>query len=115
HAQGAAKGLEYGFTLVVSVLALEIVDVQSGQGMIREALKELARQVHIEASDMRARERDVVEQARPARKVDHHARQRFVQRYIRMAVAAHAGLVADSGGEGLPQGDANVLHGVVVV
>jgi hypothetical protein len=57
----------------------------------------------------------VVFQPRPAGEVEHHARQRFVQRHVSVAEATHAGLVADRFGHRLAEGDANVLDGVVSI
>src|SRR3546814_6967903 len=65
--------------------------MQRDQGVIDEALEKLASQVHIELADVRARERNMVVQAWKAGKIDDDARQCFVQRHIRMAVAAQSG------------------------
>ena len=51
----------------------------------------------------------------PAGEIDHHARQRLVERHVGMAVAAHAGLVADRLGDRLAERDADVLDRVVRV
>src|SRR3546814_5827188 len=73
---------------MLRVFAAQIVDMQRDQGVIDEALEKLASQVHIELADVRARERNMVVQAWTAGKIDDDARQCFVQRHIRMAVAA---------------------------
>src|SRR5258706_10837182 len=83
--------------------------------MIDEALEEFMHQVGVELADQRARELDVVGQARPAREIDDHARQRLVERHVGMAEAPDAGFVADRLGEGLAERDADVLDGVVRV
>ncbi len=72
YAQGTSEGFEHGFALVVCVLALEVVYVYGGQGVVDEALKEFTGQVHVEFTDMRACERQVVEQARATREVDNY-------------------------------------------
>nr|GEU28313.1 hypothetical protein [Tanacetum cinerariifolium] len=115
HAQRAAKGLEHGFALVVGVGAAQVVDVQGDQRMVDEAAEKLQRQVDVERADVRARKRDVVLDAWPAREVQHHARQRFVQRHVRVAVTDDALAVADGLGHGHAQRDAHVFHRVVVV
>src|SRR3546814_6979271 len=89
--------------------------MQRDQGVIDEALEKLASQVHIELADVRARERNMVVQAWTAGKIDDDARQCFVQRHIRMAVAAQSGLVAHGCGKSLAQGNAHVFDRVVVV
>ena len=65
---------------------------------------------------MRARVNvDVELEPRAAGKIDHHARQRLVERHVGVAVAADALLVAERLGERLPERDADVLDGVVRV
>ncbi len=83
--------------------------------MVDEALEEFLEQVDIEAADHGAGEGHVHLQAGATGEVDHHARQRFVQRHVGVAVADDALLVADGLGEGLAEGDTDVLDGVVVV
>src|SRR5690554_5915342 len=101
HAQRTSEGLEHRFTLVVRVFAAQVVNVQGNQRMIDETLEKLAGQVDVELTDVRARKRDVVEQAGPPGKVDHDARQCFVQWNVGVPVAAQAGLIADRGGKSL--------------
>ena len=64
-------------------------------------------------SPIRARVNFVVVEPRAAGEIDHHARQRLVERHVGVAEAAHARLVADRPGDGLSQRDADVLDGVV--
>src|SRR5690606_33488077 len=52
---------------------------------------------------------------RAAGKIHHHPGQRLVEGDIGVAVAADALLVAEGPGKGLAEGDADVLHRVVVV
>ena len=115
HAQGAAECLECGFRLVVRVVALEIVDVQRDQRVIGEALEEFMHQIDVELADTRAHKVDFQRQSRTAREVDHHARQRFVERHIGVAVTAYAILGAERLDEGLAERDADVLDGVMRV
>ena len=56
---------------MVSVAALQIVDVQRRQSVIHEALKEFVNQVYVEFSDERAREIDAEFQTRASRQIDH--------------------------------------------
>src|SRR5450830_1543159 len=115
HAQRTAEGLEHGLALVVGVFAPQIIDVQRHQGVVDETLEEFMGQVDIEAADHGALPGHVHFQAGAARKIDHHARQGFVERHVGVAVAADALLVADGLGEGHAQGDAGVFHRVVGV
>ena len=73
---------------MVRVLAAQVVDVQRHLRVIDEALEELVREVDVERADHRARERHVELEARAARQVDDDARQRLVERRVRVAVAA---------------------------
>ena len=49
----------------------------------------------IEFTHAGAGEVDVIFEAGPAGKIDHHARQRFIQRHIGVTIAANAGFVAE--------------------
>ena len=51
----------------------------------------------------------------PAGEIDHHARQRLVERHVGVAVAADALLVADRLGDRLAERDADVFDRVVAV
>ena len=72
-------------------------------------------QVDVELADHRTGVRHVHGQPGTPGEVDHHPRQRLVQRHVGVPVAGHAFLVADGLGEGLAEGDAYVLDGMVVV
>src|SRR5690554_6847771 len=115
HAQCTAEGLKYSLALVVRVFALEVVDVQGDQRVVGKALKELPSQIDVEATDVGPGERYVVKQPGTAGEINYHAGEGFIQRHVGVAVATHAGFIAHSGGEGLAQGDADILDGMVVV
>src|SRR5882672_471917 len=115
HAQRTGERLEHRLALVVGVVAAQVVDVQRHLGVIDEALEKLVHQVDIELADQGARELDVVFEPGPAGEVDHHARQRLVERHVGVAEAAYARLVADRLGERLAERDADVLDGMVAV
>ena len=100
---------------MVRVLAAQVVDVQGDEGVVGEALEELVRQLGVEAADHAGLERHVHGQARPAGEIDHHARQRLVERHVGVAVARQAALVADRLADRHAEGDADVLDGVVAV
>src|SRR5471032_3633149 len=95
HAQRAAECLEDGFHLMMRVDTAQIVDVQRHARMIHEAAEEFDGEIDVERTNPRTRERDVKLQSRPARKIDHHARQRFVEWHVGMAVAANALAIAN--------------------
>ena len=101
--------------LVMGVLAAQVVDVQRDERVIDEALEELVREVDVERADHRARERHVELEARPAREIDHDARQRLVERHVRVAVAGEPLLVAERLRHRLAERDADVLDRVVRV
>jgi len=94
---------------------VQIVDVQRDAGVVGEPLKKLERELGVKTADHAALERHTHVQAGAARKIDHHARQRFVQRHISVAVAANAFFVAHRLGKGLAECDAHVFHGVMAV
>ena len=71
---------------MMGVRAAQIVDVQGRMRVIDESLKELVYEVHVELPDPGANELDVEMQARTSGEIDHDARERFVQRYIRVTV-----------------------------
>ena len=66
-------------------------------------------------ADLVAREIDLEHQHRPARNVDHDARQRLVHRHVDRGIAGDAGHGAERLLHGLPERDADVLGGVVVI
>ncbi len=114
HAQCAAECLENRLDLMMRVAPANIVDVQGNEGVIDETLEKLAKQVDVESANDGAREVGVVFQPRPPGKIDHHPRQRLIQRNVGMAVAADAGLV-ERLVERLPESDAEIFHGMVGV
>ena len=115
HAQRAAEGLEHRLGHVVGVVAAQAVDVQRRHGVVGEALEEFAHQVHVEVVDARPRVGDPVLQPRAPGEVEHHPRQRFVERHVGVAVAADAALVAKRLRAGLTEHDAEILDRVVRV
>src|SRR5258706_13441638 len=93
--------------------AANIVDMQGAERVIDEALEKFDEQIDVEIADAGAREVDVIRQSWPAGEVDHHSRQRLIQRHIGMAVAANADFVADRLRNRLAEGDADVFDGVM--
>ena len=100
---------------MVRVAAFQVVDVQRDLSVIDEALKKLVHQIDIEFADARTHEIDLEIEAGAAGKVDHHARQRFVERNVSVAVAAYALLVAERPRQRLSERDADVLDRVMRV
>src|SRR5213080_3582346 len=103
HAQSPAKGLKYGFDDVMAIPAAQIVNVQGHEGMIGEALEELIEQIDIKIAYPRARELYLELKPRPAGTIEHHPRERLIQRHISMSIAADTPLVAQGPGKGLAQ------------
>ena len=87
HAQRTAKGLENGFTLMVGIAPLEVVDVQADAGVIHEALEEFIHQLGVEGADHRGGKGNVEFEARAAGQIDHHAGEGFIERHVGVAVA----------------------------
>ena len=96
HPQRSAKGLEDCFRLVMRVAPFQIVDMQCHPGMIDESLEKLVNQIHVEIADQFPRIVHRIFQPRASGKIHHHARKRFVERHIGMAITAHAFLVANA-------------------
>ena len=84
-----------------------------GERMIHEPLEELVDEIDIELTDQRASKGNIELEAGAAREIDHHPRQRFVERHVGMTVPAHTALVPDCAGDRLPERDADILHRVV--
>src|SRR6195952_2051254 len=115
HAQRAPGRLENGFHLMMRVDAAQIIDVKRHARVIHESAEKFDGQIHVERANARTRERHVELQPRTPRKVDDHARQRFVERHVRMAVSADAFAVANCLRHRLAERDARVFHRVMVV
>src|SRR4051812_351982 len=98
---------------MVRVAALQVIDVQRGQSVIHEALKELVYQVYVELSDQRTREIDAELQTRTARQVNHYPCQGFIQRNVSVTVAANADFVSQRLGDRLPQCNTHILDRVM--
>ncbi len=100
---------------MVGVVAVQVVDVQRDTRVVREALEELVGQLRVEGADHAALEVDAHVQPRATREVDHHARQRLVERHVGVAVAAQPLLVAHRLRDRLAERDADVFDRVVAV
>ena len=100
---------------MVCVHAAQVVNVQRGARVVDEALEKLVRELGVKRADHAAGERNVQRQAGAPREVDDHARERFVQRHIGMAIAADALFIAHGTRERLANGDTHVFDRVVAV
>ena len=114
-AERAGRGFEEGLGAVVVVPAVEHGEVEVHPGVLGEAIKEVPHHLRREVADGGAVEGGVEHEVEPAGEVDGAAGQRLVHRHERVAVAVDVGLVAERFGERLPERDAHVLDGVVVV
>src|SRR5262249_831716 len=113
--QRPGQALEAGLGDVVIVLAVEVLHMQGDAGVLGEGLEELAEQLGIHLAELRARERHLPDQIRPARDIDGDAGQRLVHGQVHAGVAGNALLVGERLGDRLAQDDAAVLRGVVKV
>ena len=116
HAQRAREGLEHRLALVVRVVALQVVDVQ------RDAARGWRNPGRTRRSSwvskppiMPALKGTSHVQPGAAGEVDHHARQRLVQRHIGVAVARDAASCRPPPAPPPAQRDADVLDRVVAV
>ena len=80
-----------------------------------KALKPFVDQLGIETADLVARERRPEHQERSARNVDGDPGERFVHRHMHVGIAGDASHVAERLFHGLPERDADVLGGMMVI
>ena len=81
--------------------------------MINKSAKKLDQKIDIKATHGRARKGDMPIKPRPPGEVDHHPRQRFVQRHVSMAITAHAALIANRLGKSLAERNPDIFNGVM--
>jgi len=98
---------------MMGVVARQIVYMQRHQGVIDKTLEEFVDEIHIELADAAPYKFAIEHQPRASGDIQHHARQRFIQRHVSMTVATQTFLVAYSLIECLPQRDADVFNGVM--
>jgi len=97
------------------VLAREQPDVQRDGRLAHEGEEELLHKLGIERAHLLRGQGRVKAEAGPAAEVYGHKREHLVHGQEALAVAPHAPLIAQGGAQRLPQRDADVLHGMVVV
>ena len=100
---------------MVRIHTAQIVDVHCDLRVIDKTVKKLTDQIHVKRANACAGKWRIEHQPRPTRKINHHARERLIERHIGVAVTHHAALVANRLREGLPERDTNVLNRVVVI
>ena len=111
RAQGTRDGFEDGFDLVMGIFAVENADMKVAAGVFREAVPEMPHHLGREVADRGAGEGYVEVEGEAACEVDHHAGQGLVHRHVSMAEAGDVGFVVERLGQGLPQGNADILGG----
>lgn len=84
-------------------------------GIHGEGMKPFAHELGIELADLVAGEIDLEHQDRPARDVDHDARQRLVHGQVDVGIAGDAGHAAERLLDGLPQRNTGVLGGMMMI
>ena len=89
--------------------------MQSHAGIDGKGVEPLAHQFGVELTDLVARKLHLEHQHRPPRNVDHDPRQRLVHRHVDRGIAGDAGHGAERLLHRLPERDADILGGVVVV
>ena len=100
---------------MVVVGAVQCLDVQRHAGVHREGLEPLLHQLGVEGADLVAAELGLEHQERPPRNVDRDAGQRLVHRHVHAGIARDALHVAERLLHRLPERDADVFGGVVMV
>src|SRR3954447_10273616 len=94
--QCTGQALEAGFGDVVAVRAIERVDMQGDASIYCEGLKELAHELCVEIADFRGRKVRLEDEERPARDIEHDARQRLVHGQMHVAIATDPFALAES-------------------
>src|SRR5690606_31614697 len=113
HAQGAREGLEAGLDLVMVVVALDL-EVEVERGGIAYRAEEVFDQFGWHLAHALAPEAAIEHEVGPAAEIERGAGQGLVHREGE-AVARDAALVAQRLAQCLPQRDAGILDGVVLV
>ncbi len=86
-AQGHGDGLEGRLGSVVVVLAVEALDVQAEPCLLRKRVEDMRDHLAAQRANLLALQAQVHNSKRPRRDVHHGARQRLVQRAVRVPVA----------------------------
>ena len=98
---------------MMRVVTVQVVDMQSHQGVIDKALEEFVNQINVKISDQRSDELHAKLQTRTPGEIHHYARQRFIQRHIGVAIAYETFFVADRFRYRLPQRNASANAGTL--
>ena len=97
----------------MSVIAPDVIDVQSDQRVIHKALEKFQDQINVKLTNTGTWIIHAVFQAGTSRKINHHARQGLVQWYISVTITINALFVPQRLGKCLPQGNTDIFHRVV--
>jgi len=100
---------------MMGVAATDIVYVQRDQGMINESLKKFRQQIDIEFADSGPGKLYMILEARAAGTIHYHTRQRFIQGYVGVTIAADTGFIAEGLLHSLAETDTYILDSVVGV
>ena len=115
RAQCMACALEAGLEDVVGIFSRKLYKVDSGGHTAGKAQPEFLSALHIKIAHLFGAATDVPVQGAAARKIDGAQNQCFVHGQVEAAVALDAAHVAQRPCKGLPQRNAHILGGVVVV
>lgn len=115
HAEGAGSGFEDRLNLMVRVGAVQEADVKVAADLLSERVPEMLNHLRREITHSRAFEGCVEVEVKAAGEVHDGARQGFIHRYVRMAVAGDVCFVTHGLGERLSQRNTNIFDRVVVV
>ena len=89
--------------------------MQGEAGVVGHRYVELLHQLGVVAADLVSGDREAPAQVRPTRAIQGHLHQGLIEGRQEVPEAVDAAAVPKGLGEGLPEGDAHVLVGVVVV
>ena len=115
RAQCVTGSLEAGFEDVVSIFARKLYKVDGGGHAAGKAQPEFLGALHVKIAHLLGGAVDVPVQGAAAGQVHRAQDQRFVHGQVETAVALDAAHIAQRPGKRLPQRDAHILGGVVVI
>ncbi len=100
---------------MVQVVTIGEIDMHIGAGMIAKCSKEFLDQFQFKVTNLGFRQRHVVDQVRPAGKIQHNRCQGFMHRHGATTITANPGLIAQCLFERFTEADAEILNSVMSI
>src|SRR5690348_12198860 len=113
--ESACRGLENGFRDVVLITTVQALDVEIEPAFLHKCFEKLLNQLRLKIPDSRRLEIDFVYKVRTSGKIDHNARERLVQRNVRMRESRNPPPVAARFEKRLTQNPTHIFDRMVAV